>query len=444
MITRDLESQKTFNPTLTYVTLVGAFFGFGSFGFLNLFGIRVLFQLGLCLLLLLLILSIVDEVKLKTQTIIVSGVLVLTFIVAHLIQNVDLVYFLQLLLALLLMVFVDRVSPHNLRKACCLIGTISFWLCLLVIIGWIAYAIPYIKTGTPNILIYHSNIGTSSIEPHNWVDWITFTTGDGYTLFNQSVFRMKGYSNEPSATVVHYFAPVVFLLFLKRNYLLPVMIVLLANLIAIASVTTIMIVLISIAIFIVRKISRQLSGLMVSLLLLTMAWLIYHPEVALIGLEYLSRPVTSSYDLFAKKLESGMENSSFAVRVNGIAKTTDLVFSNPFGFSNDRLHVAAGVLFIIAAAGGWLALIALIPVISNCYRAFLFKLTSPNIPNHQIAAYSILISLLFNACVTSGYGWDRVPGLLFVLLSLKLIKVLSEETLGSTGFGERVSPPKAF
>ena len=444
MIACDLNNQKTFDLTITYIILVGAFFGFGSFGLLNLFGIRLPFQIAFSALLILLIFRMLDEIKLTSQMILVSGVLISTFIISHVVHDVNILFLLQLLMALLLFVFVDRVSPHNLRKACRLIGNISVWLCLLVICGWCVYAISAIRVSPPNLLIYHSATGTSPIEPQNWVDWISFTSGDGYTLFNQTVFRMKGYSNEPSATVVHYLAPVVFLLLLKRNYLLSVSIVFLGNCFAIASFTTVIILLISIAIFIFRKITRRLTGLLVSSLLVILTILIYVPNIALVGLEHLSQLVVSNFDLLAKKLETGLENSSFALRVFGISDTTNLVLSSPTGFSNDRLHVAAGLFFIVGATGGWLGVFVLIPVLSNYYRELLRNLARPNISNRQIAAYSILISLLFNACITSGYGWDRIPGILFVLLSFKLLKILSADSVGSIDCKERIRSSNSF
>ena len=69
------------------------------------------------------------------------------------------------------------------------------------------------------------------------MDFISFTSGDGFSVMGRQIMRMKGYSNEPSSTIVHYFAPAALAFLLGGRYLYLGVFILAVNMITIVSFT---------------------------------------------------------------------------------------------------------------------------------------------------------------------------------------------------------------
>ena len=114
----------------------------------------------------------------------------------------------------------------------------------------------------PDIIIHTGDVTQNgTVEEYkiaaSILDYLSFTSGDGFEFFGNVVIRVKGYSNEPSSTIVHYLAPAGFAFFYYRTYRLLGIILLLFSLICISSLIGIIAIALSFLVYFILSIKRS-------------------------------------------------------------------------------------------------------------------------------------------------------------------------------------------
>jgi len=254
------------------------------------------------------------------------------------------------------------------------------------------------------------------------MDWISFTSGDGFEFLGEKSFRMKGYSLEPSATVVHYFAPAVLAFLLGGGFIYLGVFILLVNFIAIASLTSQIIVALSFTFFIAIRYFRHYLKYIAFILIVLFIVLLTQSALLQIIFQYAGDQANHylDFDLISRKLGDDSQ-SSLRERQGGIIDGFAFILSSPFGYSAEKLGSGAGLLFLVASSAGWIGLIIL--------GSFMYKFIS-NLKKLALASslpeaeYSLalLVAVLLIVIFVSGYGWGRPPGVIMLFLFFRVFQ----------------------
>jgi hypothetical protein len=308
-------------------------------------------------------------------------------------------------------------SDREIRRTSTLLVAASVIFTAMVALAWSWYLNDPSILYRADLTVFDSTVGSSRVIANHPVNYFSFFSGDGFVAADQVRPRLKGFSNEPSSTPVHYLAPAILALLLRRRWRLAILgFVVAVNALVIASVVTLLIVVLglgaTIAVWLFRRWARHAALLaaaagVVVLLNLDIAIQIQQ-QAAQIALD------VANVDLLARK------GGSLEVRLDGILNGVRQLAMSPLGWNATELGAGAGVLFTLSAYGGWLGVIGvLVGAHRLMRRVWMFAALHRRPVDHL--AVGLVVSMLFISLTVSGYGWDRLPGLVMYLLIFRLL-----------------------
>jgi hypothetical protein len=234
---------------------------------------------------------------------------------------------------------------------------------------------------------------------------------------------MKGYSNEPSSTVSHYFAPICFSFLLQKRQIFFSFFILLVNIVCITSFTTIIILLFTFFFFLLFYFKKYIY--IIIILYTCILFLIFRNTNLFDLFSYSNSIFGTTTDLFSRKIGDGIEDSSLSVRQVGILDGLFNLFKFPFGYSTQMLGAGSGLLYIVSSLTGYfgvtLFVIYILKILykiydKSCYYKFNF---------YETLSVSFFTAILFVTLFISGYGWDKPIFLIFTALYYRLIDLRS-------------------
>jgi hypothetical protein len=300
----------------------------------------------------------------------------------------------------------------------------SAFFSLLVFVALIGYSLYPSQFQYANFHIYDSTTGYKHISPGSAFDWLSFTSGDGFELAGENRIRLKGYSNEPSSTIVHYLAPVVLAFFLAGRYIYLGIFILAVNIVAISSLMAFVIISGSLILMSLNYAFRRHFKFVFIIALLMLAVIVAQnnaivnifTKIGVLSVDVLG------LDLIARKVAGGDDDASILIRAKGISEGINLLLTSPVGYSYEKLGAGAGLIYIISATTGWLGLTIFILFIGRFLKKALNGISCVQSYSNQYAI-ALSTSLLLVMLLISGYGWDRPPGVVLIFLMFRLMDI---------------------
>lgn len=422
-----MNSAQTSIPTrvsfgIALIVTVGVMYGFGTFGLLNLFGARTLFQLVFVTFVFGILVILVNQRFPQKETgkaLLFFGLMGLGGLIhgGFLTSPVESAVVLSNLL--IITILPDR---NIVRLARVLVG-ITFVLCSMILIAYIYYRINPSEFLKANFNIYDSTVGAARVIPTHFMDWISFTSGDGFVAFGEVSPRMKGYSNEPSSTVVHYLAPAVLAFLIGGRYLYPGIFILIVNVIAIASFTGHVVILLSFVFFLLFFVARKYSEFFIYIGLALLIFLLLSPAIMTNLFTVASGLMGADMDLIQRKLGDGVGPSSLSIRQEGMIAGLTSLITSPLGYSLDSLGAGAGLLYIVSAQSGWIGIAIFVMFISSLVKMSFFWLNRGRTSLVQKYGLALMTSVIVVALFISGYGWGRPVGFINIFLFFLIISI---------------------
>jgi hypothetical protein len=414
-----IKNQYLTTSLLTF-SLLAIMYSFGTFGILNLLGVRTIVQIFIIGLVVILFVSL--QSRYKEQELFPVLAFFCLYVIGSLAHGNKISVLVE---AVILLFVINVILSAPARQVLFVAKTLVFvtsFLCLLVATAYIYYRINPDQFSYANFEIYSSEVGQQKIYAGHFMDWISFTSGEGFEFQGDSSYRMKGYSNEPSSTVVHYLAPAVLAFLLGGGFIYLGVFILLVNIIAIASLTGQIIIFISLVGFIAVKYLRQYLKYIAFISIVT--FLILLTQIALIEkiFQYVGGQAINylGFDLISRKLGDASQGS-LSERQGGIIDGINLILSSPFGYSVEKLGSGAGLLFLVGSNTGWLGLVIFGFFISkfiNNLKRLTFKSNLPEV-GYSLA---LLVSVLLIVIFVSGYGWERPPGVIMLFIFFRVFQ----------------------
>jgi hypothetical protein len=410
------------SPMLMKFTLILITYSFGTFGLLNLFGLRLSIQVFIICL----AIGILSNLKISSITKEIIYVVVFAiFLVFGGIVNGGYIEKLGDALLMIIIIILIMGSPdrHVLGLAKVLVVCTAF-LISLVLIALIGYGLYPDQIQYANFEIYDSTTGHKKVLPGSAFDWFSFTSGDGFEIAGRIYTRLKGYSNEPSSTIVHYLVPAAFAFFLGGRYIYLGFFILIVNVLAITSLVSILVILCSlIAMTLMHFFKKQFLHLSVICLALIFI-LIVQPDVVVNIFSAISAFFVDNFeiDLLSRKIANGADDASIRLRLNGIVDGINLVLLSPIGYSYELLGAGAGLIYIVSANSGWIG--------TAIFFLFIVRFGKKVLRGAFVAetyinryALALTMSLIIVALLISGYGWDRPPGMIMIFLLYRMTDI---------------------
>ncbi|MDA9985680.1 hypothetical protein N9E86_00710 [Alphaproteobacteria bacterium] len=400
-----------------HITVFGAVFSFGTFGFLNLFDARLLFQ-GLYLIFIVIFgMHYLMFFSFTVQDIIFACFFLLLSC-GNYYNSGYWISSLEYLLVIIVFAIMKKSENALLKRVLHNLLFVFLFFYGALLIAFCFYQLFPDTVSSANIYIYDSTTGSAKVTPGHFIDWFSFTSGDGFVLWDNVFTRLKGYSNEPSSTIVHYLVPSIIAFWLGGRYALLGCAILFINIFAISSVVSILIIGFSLLFWFFSYI-KMLNNRPVYLFAMSVAFLFFLSGKAFMEVLILMFESTGTYlDLFTRKIAP---NGSLDIRYQGIVADFGRVLSSPVGFSSDLLGAGSGLLYVFSSKVGYVGAFM-------CFY-FIVKFTSLSVISLQktrkdgsgkLAVCLSLVHVYF-AFFVSGYGWDRFPGLIFLFLIFFMI-----------------------
>lgn len=427
--------MKIQNELLT-LTIVGATYSFGTFGGLALLHINPIIQF-LVLFCSVYIIFRLCQKPIRKITIYGMSIFILS-IFLQAVYGAELSTLRDSMIALFLVAIILNSSPDQIKDNSKLILNICTVLNAFVLIAFILYFTDKELLASANHEIYTSNRHLySGIHPQIFTEWLSFTSGDGYTIGELNVTRLQGYAPEPSATVVHYFAPAIFGFLLGGRYVVQSVFIILVNIIAISSALTVFIILCAVMFWtyiliskvILRKLWIPISGLCFLIIISTID---VSSLVLFIGSKVF---LILDVDLIARKVNDTGDGGSIATRLEAITQSLQLISTSPFGYLNEKNTGGGGLFYTVCAYLGWaggLLFIGSIIRIGINIAEMIYCATFTGI------GLSLLISTFIFASFFSGYCWDRPAGIVIIVILLSLVAGVKVKC-PSRHYGNKVS-----
>ncbi|WP_341880163.1 hypothetical protein [Synechococcus sp. UW140] len=415
----NLSKRKSYLQQSLFIILVlFLFYSFGPFGFWNLFGIRLVVQ-GILVCFSFYLVGSYQFSLLSKYCLPVSLFLALLAI-GGFIQTGSLSYVIEASLLATFLIFLFSAPPRyiiNLAKA---LVISTFCLSFLVLVAFFIYFLNPDLISQANFNIYDSTSGANQIYPSSFVDWISFTSGDGYVFLGNNLLRLKGFSSEPSATIVYYLAPAALSFLLKGPFPFFGFFILLFNIISISSFTSIIIISLSLILLSALSIFKKRGYFALALFFIFLIFILFNINLLnSIFASFSSHAVSSfDYDLVSRKMGEG----NLGARQGGITSSAKMILESPLGFPTTNLGAGSGMIFTVSSITGILGLSLYLMFIRNLIRAPLILLNY-NDNFFDRCFVSFFFSLLYVAMFVSGYGWDRFSGIALLFLILRLLNV---------------------
>lgn len=428
--------MKIHNRLMTF-TIIGSVYSFGTFGGLALLHLNPVIQL----LVTVCIVYIITELCLKPiRKIVIYGIIIsMMSILLQGLYGAQMLTIRDGIIALLLAVIILNASPDQITYNSKLILNICTILNVFVLIAFILYSTDKELLASANYEIYTSNKSLADgIRPQVFTEWLSFTSGDGYTFNELSMARMQGYAPEPSATIVHYFAPAIFGFFLGGRYTAQSVFIILVNVVAISSVLTIFIILCAVVLwiytlFLSNVVPRKLLIVITALCLLILIQALHIASpVYVIGNSLLS---IFDVDLISRKFNTINNDSSLGVRLDALTQSILLISTSPFGFLSANNSAGGGLFYSVCAYLGWLGGLLFIGSLMQIGLKFVRLFYEVSLNRFGL---SLLMSTLLFASFISSYGWDRPAGIVKIMILLSLVLYVKSNSYGQR-YGIKVS-----
>lgn len=419
-------NQRHLSSGVMTITLLSLIYSFGTFGFLNLLGTRTIVQVVLITFIASLFLLM--RIKVKPEHFFLVFVFSSLYAFGRVIHGGNIAGLVDVYVLIFCIVCLFFAPSKNVIIFAKALVVVTTFLCVLIAIAFIyyqAYPDEFIRA---NFKIYHSNVGDKKIYPGNFIDWMSFTSGDGYMLNGHTFVRLKGYSNEPSSTLVHYLAPAIIAFMLGGGFLYLGIFILVVNLVAIGSFTTYIILFMALGFLIIQIIPKRLRGFLLILLPLFLVLLILQPN-AIDGLfRYFSAVMIdyAGFDLLSRKIGDGVADSNVGARLHGMRVGLSLALSSPMGYSSEKLGPGVGLFYIVSCYTGWVGIFIfsffIMRLIKNINMIF-----STACSLRLTFGVSLLLAILLTTVFISGYGWSRPPGIIMLLLFFRVLQIITVE-----------------
>lgn len=411
---------------LMAIMLLSLMYSFGTFGLLNLFGVRTLVQVAL--LGVITLLFIVMRVKFRVDHLMILLLFSGAYVAGSLIFSFQINSLILMYILIFCFVLFFYSPPKHLIYFCKALVLATTIICILVLIASIYYQINPDQANKANFSIYHSDVGSKRIYPGHFMDFISFTSGDGFSVMGRQMMRMKGYSNEPSSTIVHYFAPAALAFLLGGRYLYLGVFILAVNMITIVSFTAYIILIISLGFFTLKFIPKMLSKILFFVVICVFVYVILNPVIIFGAFRYFSLLAIDIFglDLLSRKIGNGSETSNLGSRQLGIINGFKSTLTSPLGFSQEKLGTGSGLFYEVGSRAGWIGVLifgAFMTSFIKNIRVAYFK--APSLT--YLYGISLLVGILLVTLFISGYGWDRPPGVVMMLLYFRVLQILASE-----------------
>ena len=403
--------------------LLSLMYSFGTFGFLNLFGARLIIQM--CLIAIIAMsfsaMSVRVRVKHLFPVIVFSG----AYATGSFMYGGFFGHIVDMGILLFCFVLFFYAPSKNIIFFSKILVVVTTILCSFVLIAFIYYQINLDLFSRANFIIYHSDVGSKRIYPGHFMDYISFTSGEGFNVFGHPITRMKGYSNEPSSTVVHYLAPAAIAFILGGRFLYLGVFIVAVNIVAIGSFTSYIILMLSFGFFTIKFISKKFGRVLFPLVICCFILFLLSADVVIIVFKYSSAIMMdyAGFDLISRKMGDGIGSSNLGDRHQGIIDGFKLALTSPLGYSQEKLGPGAGLFYLVSSRAGWIGILIfgvfILRLIKNIKNQYFMTLSS----SIHIYGLSLILSILLVALFISGYGWSRPPGIIMVLLFFRFLTI---------------------
>ncbi|MBM4231292.1 MAG: hypothetical protein FJ184_11170 [Gammaproteobacteria bacterium] len=386
-----------------------AIYGFGTFGLTNLFHVRLEVQLVFFGLLAITVIgSRLPMRELSPWS--VAGYFLALGLGGYF-HGAPATILAEALAAIFLCFLIATVPLGHVRSASRVLIQMTAVFLLLVLIAYFVYFLDSTAGLKANADIYDSTVGAKGLRVGHWVDYLSFTSGDGFVLMDYQLPRLKGYTNEPSSTALHYLTPVILALAVDhRRYRVFAVLAVLINLIAFASVVSLVIVTMAIGLSVMGLSGTRIRRWFSTAVAVVAVGVLASQDFLVSLQELVSQSAldTAGLDLFARK------SSVLVIRQEGIASGLRATLLKPLGWDVSELGAGAGLLYTASAFGGWLGSCGLLRwcwnTVRTCWSGPVGRHAAPTVIWAAFASH--LLVLLF----VSGYGWERLPGIVFLAL----------------------------
>ena len=409
--------------SISTFTIIYAFFNFGSFGFFNLFGARRISQF-IVLLFLSFTLFFIFKERYKKKTLLIVLFFFSYYYINFLISTSNyLVGFTNIVLSITIFLFLIKIEIEYIKIIAKLIFLISFIFTTMVLLAYILFFIEPNLINQVDFEIYTSLITSEQIYPKHWVEYLSFTSGDGFMLFDLVSTRMKGFSNEPSSSIVHYFSPIALSLLLSKKYRTLGFISIFINLIAISSALTWIIIFLSLLLTLFFKVfCLRNAKRIIYILIFIGIFILVNFDLAYSIFMKIGTLIDSnlSMDLFARKI------GSLDTRLTSIIDSLVILFNYPFG--GNYVGLPIGLVFNVLLVGGIILFPIVVFVFFKMINLCLKKYYYLELRNRRFGI-SIVLSTIIVLMFISGYGWDNSSGLIMLLLYYRLITDLKVKNI---------------
>ena len=419
-------SQHLNAGVMAFILLI-LMYSFGTFGFLNLFGARSIVQavvIGIITLL-----FIVMRVRFKVNHLFTIIVFSGAYSIFSLMSGGPISRLVDIYILVFCFILFFYGPPKHLIFFSKVLVVATTVLCGLVLIALMYYQIYPDEISRANVDIYNSEVGTSRIYPGHFMDFISFTSGDGFQFMGRTITRMKGYSNEPSSTIVHYVAPAAIAFILGGRFLYLGVFILAVNIVAIASFTAYIIIIFSFFFFIIKVIPKVIGKALFFLIICCFLFFITNTDMVMGIFRYASTMVMdiAGLDLLSRKIGDGSENSNLNSRQLGIVDGLKLALTSPLGYSEEKLGAGAGLLYLVSSRAGWIGILIFGAFMTTLLKNI--KITYFMVPSLiYVYGMSLLLSILLVTLFISGYGWSRPPGIIMMVLFFRFLQIVAIES----------------
>ena len=422
----NLMIKRNLSSGILSITLLSLMYSFGTFGFLNLLGARTVVQI--LLITVLACLFYVMHTKVKVAHFIPVFVFSGLYAVGSIIHGKHLSGLLDVYVLIFCFICLIYAPPLKVIFFAKTLVIVTTFLCVLVVIAFVYYQIYPYEFESANYDIYDSTVGHKQIYPSHFMDWLSFTSGDGFMLNGKSILRLKGYSNEPSSTIVHYLAPAVIAFILGGGFVYLGIFILAVNMVTIGSFTTFVVFTLSLFLLMLNIFPKRLAGFLLTLTGFSFVILILQPNLVFSIFSYVSAEAMQyfGFDMLSRKMGSGVGESSLGQRQSGIIDGMSLALFSPVGYSTDKLGAGSGLFYIISSYTGWLGIFIFSFFITRLIKniKIILSLSSSLMLKFGV---SFLLAILIIVLFVSGYGWSRPPGIIMLLLFFRILQIITVE-----------------
>jgi hypothetical protein len=408
---------KKVNQAFYSNVVVLAFFSFGTFGFFNLFGLSLIIKIIVIALTVIGFASVLESGYLKKNQL--NAFLIITFFMYFGIMKTYETgsYFNGLVQGLIMVVISLFISSCDIKYITSIATKISYFIIVSSLLGIMVYFIYIINPSLYNHnsgYLMHSDIGNENIKAASILDYLSFTSGDGFEFFGTRVTRMKGYCNEPSATIVHYVGPIALILFCTRIPIALALIPIYFSLICVSSAIGMIAVFGTLFFYVLLSIKNKQTILFVLVVMILIS------AIALTNSNYIVNNITiygediyqqTSNDLVSRKVGSAQGRlTSYNVAINTLTQY-------PFGGSG--YSTMTGLWVDIGLTGGIILLIGFVLFLKAFYNSSIIAFNKSKSTRYKLAV-ALVLSIVITAILLSSYGWSRIPGVILFFLYYRM------------------------